>query len=208
MEEANCNNFDIPFITSYSTQHYTIKCIIRKHWHILLNDSVLAPLLPPTPQIVYRGASSIKDKLVQSVLDPLSIASLFHNLVGYFKCGKCCVCRCNSHENRKIQKFTSSVWGRTYTIKPFITCSTTHIVYCLQCPCGLQYVGRTTRALNIRLNEHISNIMKGGLCMARRGCRVVSSCLLRQLHAGQPETACAKSGRLRDYGTPRKRARE
>lgn len=31
----------------------------------------------------------------------------------------------------------------------------------LQCPCGLQYVGRTKRPLQVRLNEHINNIRKG-----------------------------------------------
>ena len=28
----------------------------------------------------------------------------------------------------------------------------------LECDCGLQYVGRTSRALHVRIGEHISNI--------------------------------------------------
>ena len=31
----------------------------------------------------------------------------------------------------------------------------------LKCPCGLQYVGRTKRPLQVRLNEHINNIRLG-----------------------------------------------
>lgn len=29
------------------------------------------------------------------------------------------------------------------------------------CPCGLQCVGRTMRAMNVRVKEHITNIKKG-----------------------------------------------
>lgn len=38
---------------------------------------------------------------------------------------------------------------------------TTHVTYLLSCPCGLQYVGRTTRALGVRLCEHGNRIKKG-----------------------------------------------
>lgn len=73
LEATKSTKFDIPFIMSYSSQHYTIKHIIQKHWHILLNNNVLAQLLPPKPQVVYRGVTSIKNRIVQNVLDlPLS----------------------------------------------------------------------------------------------------------------------------------------
>lgn len=42
-----------------------------------------------------------------------------------------------------------------------LTCSTLGVVYLLQCPCGLQYIGRTKRPLQVRLNEHITNIKSG-----------------------------------------------
>lgn len=48
-----------------------------------------------------------------------------------------------------------------HDIKPFITCSTLGVVYLLQYPCGLQYIGRTKRPLQDRLNEHITNIKSG-----------------------------------------------
>lgn len=48
-------------------------------------------------------------------------------------------------------------------LQPFITCSTEGVVYLLQCPCGLQYVGRTKRSLSVRLNEHVTNILTGFL---------------------------------------------
>lgn len=50
-----------------------------------------------------------------------------------------------------------------HEIESFITCATEGLVYLLQCPCGLQYVGRTKRPLSVRLNEHITNIKAGFL---------------------------------------------
>lgn len=35
------------------------------------------------------------------------------------------------------------------------------VVYLLQCPCSLQYVGRTLWALQVRINKHIGHIRKG-----------------------------------------------
>lgn len=51
--------------------------------------------------------------------------------------------------------FVSKATHKNYTVHIM------HAVYMLQCPCGPQYVGQTTRALNFRLNEHIANIRKG-----------------------------------------------
>lgn len=34
--------------------------------------------------------------------------------------------------------------------------------YVIECPCQLQYVGRTTRPLCVRIREHINNIIKKG----------------------------------------------
>lgn len=112
---------------------------------------------------MYRGVSSIKDRVVQNILDPPVRPLFFHKLIGYYKCGRCWIlfCQFNCHKPKTIVVFGSNTTIKTYTAKPLITCSTTHVVYLLQCPCGLQYVGRTTSALSIRLNEHISNITKG-----------------------------------------------
>lgn len=44
--------------------------------------------------------------------------------------------------------------NKDYKIKDRITCSTQGVVYMLECKCGLQYVGRTSRALHKR-SKHI-----------------------------------------------------
>lgn len=43
----------------------------------------------------------------------------------------------------------SVVTGRSYRINCFITCSTKNVIYLLHCSCGLQYMGRTKRTLNV-----------------------------------------------------------
>lgn len=43
-----------------------------------------------------------------------------------------------------------------FEIKEFISGLSTHVVYALECPCGLMYIGRTKR-----VSEHIYNILIG-----------------------------------------------
>ena len=57
--------------------------------------------------------------------------------------------------------FKSRTDFKEYKIKELITCSTTHVTYIIECPCHLQYVGRTTRPLKVRIREHINRIKTG-----------------------------------------------
>lgn len=63
--------------------------------------------------------------------------------------------------NRLEEKVAQSLLAHLvlFEIKPFITCSTTGVVYLLLCLRGLQHVGRTKRVLPVRLSEH-NNIRK------------------------------------------------
>lgn len=85
--------------------------------------------------------------------------SMFGNLKRYFPCKKCKVCR--TSETIKTSTFTSNVTNKLYNIKDFITCGAVGVVYLLICPCGLQYIGRTTQALNIWIGEDLGNIRRG-----------------------------------------------
>lgn len=153
-----------PFITGYSCQHFSIKKILYKHWHIIKNDPLLGPLLPDRPQVVFRGAPSIKSRVVSAVCDPpINKPMFFQHLIGYYKCRNCEVCSINAIAERKVCRLHSNSTSRDFSIKSFITCSTTHVVYLLSCPCGLHYVGRTVRSLKVRLSEHIGNIKRGFL---------------------------------------------
>ena len=154
----------VPFVTTFSTQHFSVKKLLKKHWHILKNDPILGPVLPDNPQVIFKGGSALRHKLAPNVLEPPVIKTTFLNsFTGFYQCRKCRVCSLSGCEHRRTHLFVSTATGEQHTIKPFITCATEGVVYLLQCPCGLQYVGRTKRALSVRLNEHISNILAGYL---------------------------------------------
>lgn len=50
---------------------------------------------------------------------------------------------------------------KEHPIEDFISCRTGGVVYLLECPCWIQYIGRTKRELWRRLREHVQNIKKG-----------------------------------------------
>lgn len=125
---------------------------------------MLGPLLPPRPLFIYKKAPSLRDRLAPGVVDPpiQSENRLFSFLSGFYACGRCTACRhskCNNKKNVKVFRATST--GKEYKIDQLITFTTVGVVYMLQCECGLQNIGRTSRPLHVRLGEHVNNIKKG-----------------------------------------------
>lgn len=122
---------------------------------------MLGPSLPERPQVIYRGVPPLRLQVAPNVLDAPNRVPFFQNSKGFFPCRKCKVCRINGDKNRKICQFKSNSTTKVNDIDTFITCTSKNVVYLLTCPCGLQYVGRTMRAMNVRIKEHIKNIKKG-----------------------------------------------
>lgn len=152
----------VPFITPYSVQHNGIKQLLNKHWHIIKNDTVLGSMLPPKPKVIFKGVPSLQGRVAPNILNPpVTTRGFFDQLTGYYQCRRCRVCHLNSSPHRRITSVRSTVTQKVFDIRPCITCASTGVVYLLQCPCGLQYVGRTKRPLQVRLNEHITNIKTG-----------------------------------------------
>lgn len=61
----------------------------------------------------------------------------------------------------KGDRFQSTTNNRIFRIKSFINYNTRNVIYLITCQaCKIQYVGRTTRRLRDRLNNHIYNIVK------------------------------------------------
>lgn len=150
----------IPFITKFSKQHQNAKGWYKNIGTFWTTTEYWALSCPRNlPQLIFRGAPSLRDKIPPNVYNsPTRNLCFFQNLKGNYQCRKCQVCTINRCKNWRTNCFTSTSTSRTY--EPFITCFTTGVVYLLQCPCGLQYVGKTKRALQMRLNEHINNIIK------------------------------------------------
>lgn len=132
---------------------------MTKPWGVPKNK-IWGPVLPDCPQVLFRGVPPFKLQVAPNILDAPNRVSFFQKSKVYFPCRNCNVCLCNKNKDRKICQFTSNTTGRVYDVKTFMTCTSQNVVYLLICPCGLQYVGRTIQAMNVRVNEHIANIKK------------------------------------------------
>lgn len=56
------------FVSTYNNKYRRISKITHKHYKILLLDQCLAPMLPPTSQITFKKAWTIKNILAPSKL--------------------------------------------------------------------------------------------------------------------------------------------
>lgn len=152
----------VPLVMDYSLQHKQIEKIFRKHWYIVKADRHLGTLLPEKPRFTYRRAPTLRDLVAKNVLDPPPRRNFsFFDGKGFYPCKTCYTCRHTNEAKKKKCNFKSTVTNREYQIKEFISCRTEGVVYLLECPCQIQYVGRTKRELWKRLREHTQNIKKG-----------------------------------------------
>lgn len=149
-------------VTNYNAQAGLIKKILRKHWDVLHLDPTLRSFLPQEPRIVFRRAQNLRDQLTRSYINPpKKKKGTIDDSKGFHQCGKCMGCRTSEHKKKKRTQFCSNITGKEYEVKSFITCQSKGVVYLIQCPCGLQYIGRTVRTLAVRIREHVYNIKKG-----------------------------------------------
>uniref|UniRef100_A0A8C5PKA4 Helix-turn-helix domain-containing protein n=1 Tax=Leptobrachium leishanense TaxID=445787 RepID=A0A8C5PKA4_9ANUR len=151
------------FICDYNHKADKIKKILKKHWPILKNDVDLADVIGPVPKIVFRGAENIKSNMVRS--KPRKKGSTTNNHFGlkegFYQCGMCLACRSTSNKKNFISSYYNHKQDKLIKIKGILNCCSKNVVYMLECPCGLGYIGRTKRALNVRISEHARNIRNG-----------------------------------------------
>lgn len=132
--------------TAHST--YLSTKIFFKHWNILKSDLKLSPILSHCPKTVFRKSKNVKNYIAPSKLPLVQTATIFQQFTNI------------SHIERHVQMQKTKLpdlrlchsWAAilqrpTYHIKEFFTCSTSFVVYCTHCCCGMQYVGRTVKSL-------------------------------------------------------------
>lgn len=126
-------------------------------------DRVLGSVLPLRPQFIYKRAPVLRDAIAPGVIDPPIFKEniIFSFLSGFYACGRCPACKQCRFNMKKRKEFASFSTNKTYHIKNLITFSTRGVVYMLECSCGLQYIGRTSRPLSVRVGEHVNNLKKG-----------------------------------------------
>lgn len=154
---------DISFISGFHRQYEGVEKIFHKYWPILCKDRDLQNVLPPKPKFIYRRAPGLRNMIALNVPDSPKKPSTFLDGSGFHYCTRCKACRTTNRVGKKISKFHSKVTRQEFSIKPLITCNSSYVTYVLECPCSIQYVGRTTRKLRVRINEHVANISKGFL---------------------------------------------
>lgn len=106
--------------------------------------------------MVFRRAPNLRDWLVRSYT-PESKRNFFDIPDGNYKCGNCAQCG----YTQKCTTYTHPYTGKTLKICGVITCCMAFVVYLIKCPCGLAYIGKTSRPLRTRISEHRSNIRCG-----------------------------------------------
>lgn len=83
----------------------------------------------------------------------------FNGFQNYGHC-KACTEIGNNVCRKTIEEFQSHS-GNSHKIKDYITCDSMNVIYLIQCPCGLNYIGRTCRKLKTPIREHWRNIRLG-----------------------------------------------
>lgn len=152
---------DIAFITGFNSQYKAFERIMKKYWPILKEDRVLSNILPNKPRFVYRKAPTLRNHLLHNVIDPPKPMQIFPDMKGFYRCQRCLPCKASKKQPRTKESFRSLTDHREYQIKHLITYHSTHVTYVIECPCHLQYVGRTTRPQFVRIREHIKYIRNG-----------------------------------------------
>lgn len=124
-------------------------------------DKILMKAIPENPVFIYRKGQSFGDKVVKKILNPPIKPTMCWARPGFYVCRRCFSCQQVNTRLRGLTEFQSTANSKVFRIKDFISWNSTYVVYVLQCPCGLMYIGRTKCTLGKRVSEHINNIKIG-----------------------------------------------
>jgi hypothetical protein len=146
-----------------------INKIFDKYYDIIGNCPVSSIILPRESLITTHRKlpplSSIISNNPFSTPSPPSLPKGFHRSPG---------CTCKVCKEANFCSFISSstlLSGRGFSIPQPISCTAVNVVYVVSCPCGLQYVGRTSKP-KPRWANHKSHIRGGNLT-----CNLATHCI-------------------------------
>lgn len=147
----------VRFITPYNCKEKDMRAALQKYWAILTEDEALKGVLPPTPSLTFRRSKNLRDLLVRSHLVGSTPNRLFGSKGPKWGCKPCHSCvACNNVSS--MTTFWNSDKSREFTITHTINCQTKAVIYFATCPCGLIYIGMTSRELRRRVREHVLGI--------------------------------------------------
>ena len=125
-------------------------------WPILYKSSGTRKLVDVKPTIGYRRPKNLQDILVTSDLPEIKW------LPGR---NRISIPRCNRSACRHCPVLDRTAWikshstGRKYRTQTRISCTSSNLIYLIQCQlCNKQYIGQTRNKILTRLNQHYSTI--------------------------------------------------
>ncbi|XP_069494653.1 uncharacterized protein [Ambystoma mexicanum] len=149
---SNSKENPLVFVSKYSVQSSKIKKSILKHWPMLTCDAKIQNLFQERPVFANQRSSNLRDLLVNT--KPKITKQVLSKKQGTFPCMSCNNC----NNITKGDSVTHPRTGQIIKIKDHSTCLSEGVIYCIKCPCGLLYIGQTSRKARVRWNEHKSNV--------------------------------------------------
>ena len=154
----------LTLVMPYDPWFPTIRSTIHRLWNRIAEDDVLKQVFPTRPKIAYKRTKNLSDTLVRAKLPTTNTVRTTTTLLtpsptlptsdtAIRPCTKN-NCKC-CHNLRQRTEITSYANNKRFPVEGEYTCTTTHVIYMLECPiCGKQYVGQTTGTIAERLRRH------------------------------------------------------
>lgn len=149
----------IMYISKFDNHAGLIRNTIKKWWGMLQADQKHGKLFKQFPKFVYGKGKTIGNHLIRAdIIQPKKTKQMFlqTNKKGTYACLSCQHCSAIT----KGEFVVHPLRGNQIPLKGYYTCNTKNVIYALKCPCGKLYIGQTSRAIKLRLNEHKSNIKR------------------------------------------------
>ena len=138
---------------------------IQKHWNIVLTNEKCRNSLKSIPKTVYRRNTNLADILVRAKFIQGQPSTQLREIKKVTKCSRCSWCK----HITEGSTFTSHSTKKQYKIYHEMTCTSSWLVYLSRCRVHkLQYVGKSTTKLNIRMNNN-----RNHLRLKDRSCKLV-----------------------------------
>lgn len=172
---------------------------IRRHWHLLRMDLLVSKFVAPEPQIAYRCAQSLKDRLVHSHNKAGNRTDSCKSL-GTFPFGDCDFCKF-------IDNQISNMIINEQSLKPkhFANCKTRGVIYLMLCKFQCFYVRMTRRELRVRSSDQMYLISRHASCKHWYDPDMVKFNVLDRVHTdsggGGGVTGITRSSSLKHTGS-------
>ena len=151
--KTRADNNRIPFTITFHPINNSIKPIVNRNFNLLNSDSVTSNIFTQRPLFSFKKDRNLRAFLVKGILP-------CDKEPGTFRCSRKRCLTCPFVAPR------TSVTGpkSTINITDHFDCTTSNIIYCIQCShCNQLYIGETGRRLGDRIRDHLYDIRNNDL---------------------------------------------